>query len=89
MHGVRSYMGWSDIPNIDANTSSPDDNPFAAPKSTASGKSECESTNRWLAVKKMDGLNLTLTQGYPSKSSEAGVLQRDQFVKHNKSHAKW
>ena len=37
----------------------------------------------------MDGLNLTLTQGYPSRSSETGGLQRDQFVKHIKSHAKW
>ena len=37
----------------------------------------------------MDSLNLTNTQGYPSISSEAQGLQRDQFVKHNKSHTKW
>ena len=37
----------------------------------------------------MDDLNLILTQGYPSRSSETGGLQRDQFVKHSKSHAKW
>ena len=37
----------------------------------------------------MDGLNLRLTQGYTSRSSEAGGLQRDQFVKFNKLQAKW
>ena len=37
----------------------------------------------------MDRLNLTLVQGYPSRSSEAGGLQRDQFVKHEKAQGKW
>ena len=37
----------------------------------------------------MDRLNLTLTQGYPSKGSEPGGLQRDQFIKPTKSQGKW
>ena len=37
----------------------------------------------------MDRLNLTLTQGYPSKGSDAGGLQRDQFIKPAKSQGKW
>ena len=45
-------------------------------------------TDNWL-YRNMDGLNLTFTQGYLSRSSEAGGLQRDQFVKHSKFHAKW
>ena len=45
-------------------------------------------TDDWLC-RKIDGLNLTLTQGFPSRCSETGGLQRDQFVKHSKSHAKW
>ena len=36
----------------------------------------------------MDRLNLTLTQGYPSKGSDAGGLQRDQFIKASKSQGK-
>ena len=40
-------------------------------------------------VVRWDRLNLTLVQGYPSGSSEAGGLQRDQFVKHGKSQGKW
>ena len=45
-------------------------------------------TDDWLC-RKMDSLNLTLTNGYSSRSSETGSLQRDQFVKHSKSHVKW
>ena len=33
----------------------------------------------------MDGMSLTLNQGYPSRSSEAGGLQKDQFVKHRRN----
>ena len=32
MRGIRSYMGWTHIPDIDSNTGAPDDNPFAEPK---------------------------------------------------------
>ena len=32
MRCVRSYMGWIHIADIDVNTSSAEDNPFAAPK---------------------------------------------------------
>ena len=37
----------------------------------------------------MDRLNLTQTQGYPSKSAEAGGLIHHQFVKPSKSQVKW
>ena len=32
MHGIRSYMGWSHIPDVNSALSSSEDNPFAAPK---------------------------------------------------------
>ena len=89
MHGVYSYMGWTHIPDIDNQTSSAEDNPFTAPKQQPVGKVSVNlPTEDWLC-RKMDGLNLTFTQGYLSRSSETGGLQRDQFVKHSKSHAKW
>ena len=34
-------------------------------------------------------LNLTLVEGYPSHSSEAGGLLKDQFVQPGKSQSKW
>ena len=45
-------------------------------------------TDEWLS-NKLSKLNLTLVQGYPSRTTEAGALQRDQFVRTAKSQSKW
>ena len=45
-------------------------------------------TDDWLC-NKMAKLNITLVEGYPSRSSEAGGLLRDQFVRPPKSQTKW
>ena len=37
----------------------------------------------------MDKLNVTLVEGYLSSASEAGGLQKDQYVKVGKSQLKW
>ena len=66
-------------------TSSADDNPFAAPKQQPLGKISVKlPTDEWLC-KKMDKVNITLVEGYPSRASEASDLQKDQFVKVSKS----
>ena len=89
MCGIRSFMGWSHIPDMDSALSSSEDNPFAAPKQQPTGKISVNlPTDDWLC-RKMDRLNLTLVQGYPSHSSEAGGLQKDQFIKPAKSQVKW
>ena len=74
---------------LDSALSSSEDNQFAAPKQQPAGKTSVNlPTDNWLCHK-MDRLNLTFVQSYPSRSSEAGGLQRDQFVKHGKSQGKW
>ena len=89
MSGIRSFMGWTHIPEVDTAASTADDNPFAGPKSQPSGKvSVSMPTDEWLCSK-MGKLNLTLTEGYPSRSSEAGGLLKDQFVRPPRSQAKW
>ena len=45
-------------------------------------------TDEWLC-RKMSKLNITLVQGYPTRTSEAGGLLRDQFVRPPKSQQKW
>ena len=89
MDGVLSYMGWTHIPDVHTQTSSAKDNPFAAPKQQPVGKVSVNLPTDDCLCRKMYGLNRTLTQGYLSTSSETGGLQRDQFVKHSKSHPKW
>ena len=89
MRGIRAYMDWSHIPDIDSTSSNAEDNRFSAPKQQPAGKISVNlPTDDWLC-RKMDRLNVTLVQGYPSKSSESGGLQRDHFVKPAKSQVKW
>ena len=88
MTGIRSYMRWTHIPDIDSGATSSNDNPFAGPKLQTPGKVSVNlPTDEWLC-RKMSKLNLTLVQGYPSRISEAGGLLRDQFVKPARSQSK-
>ena len=89
MRGIRSYMGWTHVPDMDSGTKTSDDNPFAGPKLQTPGKVSVNlPVDEWLS-NKLSKLNLTLVQGYPSRTTEAGSLQRDQFVRPAKSQSKW
>ena len=89
MQGIRSYMGWSQIPEVDNPTASSDDNPFAGPKTVVLGKVSVKiPTEEWLC-RKLGKLNLTLAEGYPSHGSEAGGLAKDVFLRPARSQTKW
>ena len=88
MWGIRSYMGGSHVPDIDSSNPS-DDNPFAGPKAPAPSKVSVQMpTEDWLC-RKLAKLNVTLVEGYPSRTSEAGGLLVDQFLRPAKSQARW
>ena len=73
MHGIRSYMSWTHIPDMDSDMSSAEDNPFA--KQQPLGKISFNlSTDDWLCCK-MDSLNLTLVQGYLSRVQKQAVCE--------------
>ena len=89
MQGIRSFMGWSDIPELESATNTADDNPFAGPKTVAPGKVSVRMpTEDWLC-RKLAKLNLTLVEGYPSRGSEPGGLGKDVFLRPAKSQTKW
>ena len=89
MRGIRSYMGWTHIPDMVAATSTSDDNSFAGPKTQPAGKVSVKMpADEWL-YRKMGKLNLRLVEGFPSRSSEAGGLLKDQFVWPGRSQQKW
>ena len=70
VRGVTFFMGWTHIPDVDNSSSSAVDNPFAAPKQQPLGKISVKlPTDEWL-YRKMDKLNITLVEGYPSRASE-------------------
>ena len=89
MKGIREYMGWSDIPELDSANTGSDDNPFSGPKAVTPGKVSIQMpTEDWLC-KKIAKMNLTLVEGYPSRSSEAGGLLMDHFLRTAKSQSRW
>ena len=88
MRGIRSFMGWSHIPDVDSSNPS-DDNPFAGPKAPAPSKISVQMpTEDWLC-RKLSKLNLTMTEGYPSRTTEAGSLSMDHFLRPAKPQTKW
>ena len=59
MRGIRSYMGWSNIPDLDSANNASDDNPFSGPKASVPDKVSVQMpTEDWLC-KKISKLNLT------------------------------
>ena len=88
MRGIRSFMGWSHIPDMDSSNPS-DDNPFAGPKAPAPSKISVQMpTEDWLC-RKLAKLNLNMTEGYPSRTTEAGSLPMDHFLRPPKPQTKW
>ena len=73
-------MGWDKIPEFDS-VSSSDDNPFAGSQVQPTGKVSVKlPVDNWLC-RKMEKLNLPITEGYPSRNTETAGLLRNQFVK--------
>ena len=84
MRGIRSYMGWINIPDVDSSNTASDDKPFSGPKVPVPGKvSVTRPTEDWLC-KKLSKLNVTLTRSF-----EASGLMKDQFLRPAKSQSKW
>ena len=89
MQGIRSFMGWSHIPEMESTASTSDDNPFAGPKTVTPGKVSVKMpTEDWLCTK-LAKLNLTLVEGYPCRGSEAGGLAKDVFLRPARTQSKW
>ena len=84
MRGVRSFMNWHKIPEFETVSSAADDNPFAGAGVQPTGK---VSVDDWLC-RKMSTLNLTITEGYPTRNTDNTGLLRDQFVKPPRS-SRW
>ena len=87
MRGIRSFMGWSHVPDVDSFNPS-DDNPFAGPKVPAPSKVPVQMPMEEWLCKKLNKLNFTLVEGYPSRTAEAGSLPMDHFLR-PRSQSKW
>ena len=77
MRGIRSFMGWHNIPEFET-VSSSDDNPFAGARVQPTGKVSVKLlVDDWLC-RKMGKLNPTITEGYPARNTDTAGLLKDQ-----------
>ena len=89
VRGVRAFMGWSHIPDLEYSPATRADNPWVGHRSQPVGKvSVLLPPEDWLC-KKLENLKLVLIEGYPSKSSEPGGLHMDQYLRPPKSQSRW
>ena len=69
-------------------SSATDDNPFAGARVQPTGKVSVKlPVDDWLC-RKMSKLNLTITEGYPTRNTDNAGLLRDQFIKPPRS-SRW
>ena len=75
MKGVRSFMNWHKVPEFETVSSTADDNPFAGARVRPTGKVSVKlPVDDWLC-RKMSSLNLTFTEGYPTRNTDnTGLL---------------
>ena len=91
VRSVRAFMGWHHIPAFETDFSEPDksNNPWKGKKPRKPTRiSVAMPPDDWLC-QKLEHLNLTVAEGYPSRSQDSAGLKRDQFIKVPKSQEKW
>ena len=81
VRGVRAFMGWSHIPDLEYSPSSRADNPWVGHRSQPVGKVSVNLPPEDWLCKKLENLNLVLIEGYPSKSAEPGGLHTDHYLR--------
>ena len=89
VRGVRAFMGWTHIPDLEYSPSSKSDNPWVGHRAQPVGKVSVDLPPEDWLCRKLETLNLVLLEGYPSKSSEPGGLHVDQFLRPPKSQNRW
>ena len=91
VQSVRSFMGWNHIPVFEADFSEPDksNNPWKGKVPRRPARvSVAMPPDDWLC-QKLERLNTTVAEGYPSRSQDSSGLKKDQFIKMPKSQARW
>ena len=89
VRGVRAFMGWNHIPDLEYTPTSRSDNPWVGHWAQPVGKVSIDLPPEDWLCKKLENLNLVLIEGYPSKSTEPGGLHVDQYLRPPKSQTRW
>ena len=91
VRSVRAFMCWHHIPTFESDFSEPDksNNPWKGKQPRKPTRiSVAMPPDDWLC-QKLERLNLTVAEGYPSRAQDSAGLKRDQFVKVPQSQSRW
>ena len=91
VRSIRSFMGWDYIPVFESDLAEPDksNNPWRGKHPRKPARiSVAMPPDDWLC-QKLEKLNTTVAEGYPSRAQDAAGLKKDQFVKIPKSQSRW
>ena len=78
-------MECHQVPEFDTFSSSLDDNPLAGFRIQPTRKVSANLPGYEWLCKKLQKLNIIISEGYPSKNSETSGVLKDQFVKHQEA----
>ena len=87
VRSVRSFMGWDFIPVFESDLTEPDksNNPWRGKHPRKPARiSVAMPPDDWLC-QKIEKLNTTVAEEYPSRAHDSAVLKKDQFIKIPKS----
>ena len=91
VRSVRSFMGWDYIPVFESDLTEPDksNNPWRGKHPRKPARiSIAMPPDDWLC-QKLEKLNTTVAEGYPSRAHDSAGLKKDQFIKIPKSQGWW
>ena len=91
VRSVRSFMGWDYIPVFESDLAEPDksNNPWRGKHPRKPARiSVAMPPDDWLC-QKLEKLNTTVAEGYPSRAHDSAGLKKDQFIKIPKSQGRW
>ena len=91
VRSIRSFMGWDHIPVFGSDLAEPDksNNPWRGKHPRKPARiSVSMPPGDWLC-QKLEQLNTTVAEGYPSRAQDSAGLKKDQFIKIPKSQSRW
>ena len=81
IRGVTSFLVWHQFPEIGSSASAQYDNPFAIPRTQSTDKVSVKlPTDDWMC-RKMEKLNITLTEYNSTHGSDTSGLTRDRLIR--------
>ena len=90
VHSVHSFMGWDHIPVFESDLLEPDksNNPWKGKGPKKLDRiSVAMPPDDWIC-QKLEKLNTTVAESYPSRAQDSAGLKRDQFIKIPKTQSR-